>query len=147
MNLYHEVAWALSVTSNEALRWIVVSRLDRAAQARSIAYVVAFDHIKLIVAFTLIPHFEGTLDSQNPFSTDSFKFIVESISEGARFSPATLQTFKLIVRFEGAQAPLSKLIVGRGYSKISFHFCKDCRIFREGVKSNGAVEQKPKNKN
>jgi hypothetical protein len=31
---------------------------------------------------------------------------------------------------------LSKLIVGCGYSKISCHFCKDCRIFREGVKDS-----------
>jgi hypothetical protein len=57
-----------------------------------------------------------------------------SISEGARFTPATLQTFKLIVRFEGERAHWSKLIVGCGCSEISFHFCKDCRIFHEGVK-------------
>jgi hypothetical protein len=37
---------------------------------------------------------------------------------------------------EGARAPSSKLIVGCGYSKISFHFCKDCRIFCEGVKDS-----------
>jgi hypothetical protein len=57
--------------------------LDRAAPACSIAYVVAFDHIKLIITFTLIPHFEGTLAPQNLFSADSFKLIVEPISEGA----------------------------------------------------------------
>jgi hypothetical protein len=56
-----------------------------------------------------------------------------SISEGAQFTLATLQTFKLIVRFEEEQAHWSKLIVECGYSKISFHFCEDCRIFREGV--------------
>jgi hypothetical protein len=50
--------------------------------------------------------------------------------------------FQLVVKlipnltFEGAQAPSSKLIVGCGYSEISFHFCKDCRIFREGVKDS-----------
>jgi hypothetical protein len=47
---------------------------------------------------------------------------------------------ELIVDFistsEGARAPLSKLIIGCGYSKISFHFCKDCRIFCEGVKDS-----------
>ena len=43
-----------------------------------------------------------------------------SISEGARFTLATLQTFKLIVRFEEEQAHWSKLIVGGSYSKISF---------------------------
>jgi hypothetical protein len=37
---------------------------------------------------------------QNPFSTDSFKLISEFISEGAQFTPATLQTFKLIDAFD-----------------------------------------------
>jgi hypothetical protein len=36
VNSNHEGAWAPSVTSNEALRWIVIPRLDRAAPARSI---------------------------------------------------------------------------------------------------------------
>ncbi len=71
-------------------------------------------------------------------STVGFQLVVESIliliSEGAQVAPATLQTFKLIVRFEEAQAHWSNLIVGCGYSEISFHFCKDCRIFCEGVK-------------
>ncbi len=58
------------------------------------------------------------------------------ISEGAQFTPATLQTFKLIVRFEEERAHWSKLIVGWGYSKISFHFCTYCRIFSEGVKDS-----------
>ena len=31
------------------------------------------------------------------------------------------------------------LIVGCGYSKISFHFCNDCRIFCEGVKDDPAI--------
>jgi hypothetical protein len=135
------------VTSNEALRWIVVSRFDHAARACSIAYVVAFDHIK-IVAFALSPHIEGTLDPQILSSADSFKLFAEYISEGVQFTPATLQTFKLIVRFlEGARAPLSKLIAGCDYSEISFHFCKDCRIFHEGVKGNVVVKQKLENKN
>jgi hypothetical protein len=34
------------------------------------------------------------------------------------------------------QAKPSKLIVGCSYSKISFHFCKDCRIYCEGVKDS-----------
>jgi hypothetical protein len=41
---------------------------------------------------------------------------------------------------EGARAPSSKLIVGCGYSKISFHFCKDCRIFCEGVKDSSTID-------
>jgi hypothetical protein len=41
---------------------------------------------------------------------------------------------------EGARAPSSKLIVGCGYSKISFHFCEDCRIFREGVKDSSTID-------
>jgi hypothetical protein len=71
VNLNHEGAWAPSVTSNEALSWIDVLRLDRAAPACSIACAVAFNHIKLIVAYTLILHFEGTLAPQNLFSEDS----------------------------------------------------------------------------
>ena len=31
------------------------------------------------------------------------------------------------------------LIVGCGYSKISFHFCNDCRIFCEGIKDDPAI--------
>jgi hypothetical protein len=81
---------------------------------------------------------------------DSFKFIVESILEGAQFAPTTFQTsingFQLVVEFnpilhsEGALfAPYfdrssdidsSKLIVI--CFEISFHFCEDYRIFREG---------------
>ena len=71
-------------------------------------------------------------------SSVSFQLVVESIliliSEGAQVAPATLQTFKLIVRFEEAHAHWCKLIVGFGYSETSFHLCKDFRIFREGVK-------------
>ena len=37
---------------------------------------------------------------------------------------------------EGARAPSSKLIVRCGYTEISFHFCKDSKIFREGVKDS-----------
>jgi hypothetical protein len=48
---------------------------------------------------------------------------------------------------EGAGAPLSMLIVRCNYSEISFHFCEDCRIFHEGVKGNGMVEQKLENEN
>ena len=70
-----------------------------------------------------------------------------SISEGARFTPATLQTFKLNVRFEEEPAHWSKLVVGCGHSEISFHFCKDCRIFREGVKDNGGVVVKQRSAN
>mgnify|MGYP000883397652 CR=1 FL=1 len=92
----------------------------------------------------------------NPIS--SLKFIGKSTLEGAGFAPTTsFQAFKLIVAFvfiasflhsEGAQFALAtlqtfvdkdqaalqsvatKLIIE--YSKISFHFCKDCRIFCEG---------------
>ena len=39
------------------------------------------------------------------------------------------------------------LIVRCEYSEISFHFCKGCRIFREGVKGDDIVEQKLENKN
>jgi hypothetical protein len=93
------------------------------------------------------------------------EYIFSTNSEGERFAPNTLQTSRLIIasvkaastffnvmsisisHSEGARAPPSMLNVGWGYSKISFHFCKDCRIFCEGVKSNGIVEQKLENKN
>jgi hypothetical protein len=81
---------------------------------------------------------------------DSFKFIVESMLEGAQFAPTTFQTsingFQLVVECnlilhsEGALfAPYfdrssdidsSKLIVI--CFELSFHFCEDYRIFREG---------------
>jgi hypothetical protein len=93
------------------------------------------------------------------------KNIFSTNSEGEQYAPNTLQTSKLIIasikaasiffnimsisisHSERARAPLSMLIVGCGYSKISFHFCKDCRIFCEGVKGNGIVEQKLEDKN
>ena len=86
----------------------------------------------------------------------SLKFIVESLSEGARFDPTTFQAFALIVTLtyivnfhlvddfdlilhsEGAQAPSSALIVGYPSSKISFHFCNKCRIFCEGDQENAS---------
>jgi hypothetical protein len=69
-----------------------------------------------------------------------FKFIVESISEGARFAP----------NFDGlSNLNSSKLIVN--FSEISFHFCEDYRIFREGkyqykVDNNGQQELTKLNK-
>jgi hypothetical protein len=38
----------------------------------------------------------------------------------------------LTLHSEPAQTPSSMLIVGCIYSKISFHFCKDCGIFSQG---------------
>jgi hypothetical protein len=66
--------------------------------------------------------------------------------------------FRLVVEFipilifDGARAPLSMLIVGCNYSKISLHFCKDFRIFCEEeweVKDNGdaVVKQQSANSN
>jgi len=65
------------------------------------------------------------------YSVVGFQLVVDSI---------------VILHSKGARAPSFLLIVGCGYSEISFHFCKDCRIFCEGVKGNGIVEQKPENK-
>jgi hypothetical protein len=57
----------------------------------------------------------------------------------------------IIPNFEEAQATPanSTLIVGYQYSKTSLLFCKDCRIFCEGVKydDNAFVEQRPGNYN
>ncbi len=55
----------------------------------------------------------------------------------------------IIPNFEEAQVmpANSMLIVGYHYSKISLPFCKDCRIFCEGVKDddNAFVKQRPGN--
>ena len=101
--------------------------------------------------FQMVAHRHNTIIESTSFNDGSFQLVVELISilisEGAHFTPATLQTFKLIVRFEEEPAHWSKLIVGCGYSEISFHFCKDCRIFREGVKDNGGVVVKQRSAN
>jgi hypothetical protein len=60
----------------------------------------------------------STLAQSNVASNDSFK-----VSEGERFAP----NFFRLGNFNSSQ-----LIVM--YSEISFHFCKNCRIFCEGVK-------------
>ena len=68
-----------------------------------------------------------------------FKFVVASHSEGARFAPnfdrpSDLDSSKLIVIF----------------LKISFHFCEDYRIFREGeyqVKNDGYAIDKQRSAN
>ncbi len=68
--------------------------------------------------------------------------IVALMFEHTRTNNLFNNYFQLVVKLisilisEGAQAPSSKLIVGCGYSKLSFHFCKDCRIFYEGVKDS-----------
>jgi hypothetical protein len=93
--------------------------------------------------FQMVAYGHNTFIESTSFNDGSFQLVVELIliliSEGAQFIPASLQTFKLIVRFEEERTRWSKLIVGCSYSEISFHFCKDCRIFREGVKDNGGV--------
>ena len=101
--------------------------------------------------FQMVAHRHNTIIESTSFNDGSFQLVVESISivisEGAQFTPATLQPFKLIVRFEEEPAHWSKLVVGCGHSEISFHFCKDCRIFREGVKDNGGVVVKQRSAN
>jgi hypothetical protein len=102
--------------------------------------------------FQMVAHRHNTIIESTSFNNGSFQLVVETISilisEGAQlFTPATLQTFKLIVRFEEEPAHWSKLIVGFGYSEISFHFCKDCRILCEGVKDNGGVVVKQRSAN
>jgi hypothetical protein len=86
-------------------------------------------------------------------SAVGFQLVVESIlilhSEEAQVASASLQTFadgdqaasqsdiselivtQLLVEYN-LQAPSSALIVGYRSSKISFHFCGDCRTFCEG---------------
>ncbi len=76
-------------------------------------------------------------------SSATFKLVVASFSNNNALSfndKSSSFTFKLGVEFnlilhsEGARAPSFALIVGYRSSKISFHFCNNCRIFCEGVK-------------
>jgi hypothetical protein len=54
--------------------------------------------------FQMVVHRHNTIIESTSFNDGSFQLVVESISilisEGAQFTPATLQTFELIVRFE-----------------------------------------------
>jgi hypothetical protein len=126
-------------------------------------------NFQFIVDLFLNQYWEGVEYIRNISCNKLRRLIVEYIfstnSEGERYAPNTLQTSKLIIasvkaastffnimsisisHSEGARAPSYMLIVGCGYSKISFHFCKDCRIFCEGVKGNGIVKQKLEDKN
>jgi hypothetical protein len=65
----------------------------------------------------------------NSFGADSFKLIAEFISEGAQFTPATLQTFKLIDAFNHQQLIVTYVNTN---SKISLIFREECRTFCEG---------------
>jgi hypothetical protein len=64
-------------------------------------------------------------------------------SEGVLTQENILNMTGAILTSEGARVPSSKLIVGYHNSKISLHFCHNCRIFCEGVQGNGngAVEE------
>jgi hypothetical protein len=89
--------------------------------------------LQLIVAFI------RTLSAAHT-NFDLISVIVEfnstPCSKGAQFALATLQTF--VDKDQAAlQSVATKLIVE--YSKISFHFCKDCRIFCEGVKGTISI--------
>jgi hypothetical protein len=129
-----------------------------------VALLTSFSIFQLVVEFNVIPQSEGECnasiifgDKAAPLKSDG-EFIVVS-SFPTNFSDTFTELivtsllnndFQLVVKLkptlnsEGARAPLSKLIVGCGYSEISFHFCEDCRIFREGVKDStiGIVSNK-----
>jgi hypothetical protein len=104
---------------------------------------------------------DGAQSAPNSLFNDNSKFIIVS-SFPTKFSDTFIKLivtsmfgrskqsllnddFQLVVKLipiltsEGTRAPLSMLIVGCGYSEISFHFCEDCRIFREGVKDDPAI--------
>jgi hypothetical protein len=99
-----------------------------------------------------------SIDCKSPSSI--FQFVVASIPilnpEGVQ-APSNIKVYCcvnfvvliIIPNFEEAQATPanSTLIVGYHYSKISLPFCKDCRIFCEGVKDDddAFIEQQPGN--
>jgi hypothetical protein len=107
---------------------------------------------QLVVDSKLILNCEGACTFPNGLS----KFIVASHSEGKNKAESDShggrQQFPIfnisplqMLTFEGAQAAPNhshQLIVEYKYSKICLHFCKDCRIFCEGVKDDdNAVSQ------
>jgi len=58
-------------------------------------------------------------------------------SEGVLAQENILNATGAILTSKGARVPSSKLIDGYQNSKISLHFCDDCRIFCEGLQGNG----------
>jgi hypothetical protein len=86
--------------------------------------------------FQMVSHGHNTFIKSTSFNDGSFQLVVKSdfdvsCSEGARASPTKFN-----------------------FSEISFHFCKDCRIFREGewewdVKDDGdaVIKQQSANEN
>ncbi len=58
-----------------------------------------------------------------------------SVFEGAQDVAPAIFEYNIALP-NSKRAKPTKLIVGYGYSKKSFHFCKACRIFREGVKDS-----------
>jgi hypothetical protein len=77
--------------------------------------------------------------------SDTFTKLIVTSMFGQSNQSLLNDDFQLFVKLipiltsEGARAPSSMLIVGCGYYEISFHFCEDCRIFREGVKDDLAI--------
>jgi hypothetical protein len=72
----------------------------------------------LIVNYICLPNFEGAQQVTPPtIRKESFRLIDVSNAKGVQAS-TNIQN--------------SGLIVASIKSKTSFHFCKDCRIFREG---------------
>jgi hypothetical protein len=104
-----------------------------------------FQAFELIVALTSIKNFQLIVS-----------VFLKSNPEGVQ-APSNIQVYCcvnfdasiIIPNFEEAQATPadSTLIVGYHYSKISLPFCKDCRIFCEGVKDDddAFVKQQPEN--
>jgi hypothetical protein len=88
------------------------------------------DENNLCSVFQMFANGHNTFVESNFFNDDSFQLVVKLIS---------------MPKSEGAQAApnhSSQLIVASINSKISFHFCDNCRIFREGVKGATAIPNK-----
>jgi hypothetical protein len=111
-------AWSSNTILNVSLNKLIkLNDLIRLNDFNSL-FSLSFNQDLLIVA-----------TAQNPFSADSFKLIAEFISEGAQFTPATLQTFKLIDAFDHHQLIVTYVNTN---SKISLIFGEECRTFCEG---------------
>ncbi len=88
----------------------------------SFHYILSY-HFRLVVEFTLILHCERECDA--------------SIIVGYKVAlPQPHNLIVILMLNRAASNHSHQLIVRFEYSKISLHFCKDSRIFCEGVKDD-----------
>jgi hypothetical protein len=85
--------------------------------------IMGFGHSKLIKLIGLVGHTNSLINSIGCI--------------GPKIQTQLIVKLSIATNSEGTRVPSSKLIVGYYNSKISLHFCNNCRIFYEGVQGNG----------